>query len=242
MLVVLIIASLCFLGAFIYYNNINKAEDPRVVQTKFLFKSYDKLLIKDKLSEALPLLDSIDAIFLNTPGYADSYERGIVYNNKASVFLTLALYSNNDSLQKSAHLVNAKYYVDSSIVIYQNWLEKYGSMDEDLLLKETKIFFQENDSSFKKENYKRIVRKRVNDLLLAQKETNRRLSVCYTNLGIIFRHQYQVDEALRCYINALKLWQDNYTARNNFNVLMGRTPEDRSVIDQLFPPPKNKFN
>jgi hypothetical protein len=45
---------------------------------------------------------------------------------------------------------------------------------------------------------------------------------------------------MESYITAIKLWKDNFTARNNFNVLMGIDPEDRSIVDQLFPPDKNK--
>jgi len=99
-----------------------------------------------------------------------------------------------------------------------------------------------SDPAFKNRNYNKILNKRIDDLILARHETPRRLSVTYTNMGIVLRHQYKQNEAVECYIKAIKLWKDNYTARNNFNVLMGKPPEDRSIIDQLFPPVKNNFN
>jgi hypothetical protein len=91
-------------------------------------------------------------------------------------------------------------------------------------------------------NFSKIFHKRVDDLVLAQNETPRRLSVSFTNQGIVQRHLYKQNEAVESYIKAIKLWKDNFTARNNFNVLMGKPPKDRSIIDQLFPPDKNKFN
>ncbi len=136
----------------------------------------------------------------------------------------------------------AKKNLDSSIVIYNTWLEKYGALPEEELFNYVRPFFPENDKAFKGRSYKKILQKRVDDLILAQKETPRRLSVCYTNLGIVLRHQYKQNEAVDNYIKAIKLWKDNFTARNNFNVLMGKPPRDRSIINQLFPPDKKNFN
>ena len=239
---IFIIICTSLLVAFIYYNGKNKAEDPRIVRTKNMFRQFDELMKENKFSAALPLLDSIEIILLKVPGYKESYEPGIVYNNRGSAYLSMALYSSNDSLEKFRLLEISEKNIDSSIAIYNTWIDKNNNLSEAELSKNTEPFFSENDVAFKGRNIKKIIRKRVEDLVLAQKENPRRLSVCYTNLGIVQRHQYKQNEAVESYIKAIKLWKDNYTARNNFNVLMGKPPEDRSIIDQLFPPDKNNFN
>jgi tetratricopeptide (TPR) repeat protein len=231
-----------FLVAYIYYKDKNNAEDPRIVQTKYMFRQFDELMKENKFSSALPLADTIESILVSVPGYMESYEPGIVCNNIGSAYLSMALYETKDSSERVRLLELAKKNIDSSIVIYNTWLDRYGTLSEDGLFDYVKPFFQENDDAFKDKNYKKILQKRVDDLILAQKETPRRLSVCYTNLGIILRHQYKQNEAVGCYIKAIKLWKDNFTARNNFNVLMGKPPKDRSIINQLFPPDKKNYN
>ncbi len=239
---ILILVCLSFFVAYLYYNSKNKSEDPRVVHTKMQFKEYDKLMKKGNFSAALPILDSIETTLQSTPGYSESYEMGIVYNDKASACLSIAIYSIKDSLEKTNMLKIAQQHIDSSIVIYTKWLNINKNLSKEKLLINITPFFPKEDIAFKGKNYQNILQKRVDDLLLAQKECSRRLSVSYTNLGIIQRHLYKQDKALASYIKAIKLWKDNYTARNNFNVLMGNEPEDRSIIDELFPPEKNKFN
>lgn len=239
---IFIIICTSLLVAYIYYNGKNKAEDPRIVRTKYMFRQFDELMKENKYSEALPLLDSIEIILLKVPGYKESYEPGIVYNNRGSAYLSMALYSSKDSIEKFRLLEISEKNIDSSIAIYNTWIDKNNNLSEAELSKNAEPFFSENDVAFKGRNIKKIIRKRVEDLALAQKENPRRLSVCYTNLGIVQRHQYKQNEAVESYIKAIKLWKDNYTARNNFNVLMGKPPEDRSIIDQLFPPDKNNFN
>ena len=239
---IFIIICLSLLIAYIYYNSKNKAEDPRIVQTKYMFRQFDELMKENKFSSALPLLDSIEIILMKVPGYKESYEPGIVYNNRGSAYLSMALYCSKDSIEKFRLLEISEKNIDSSIAIYNTWIEKNNNLTEAELFKNAEPFFSENDLAFKGKNIKKIIRKRAEDLALAQKETPRRLSVCYTNLGIVQRHQYKQNEAVESYIKAIKLWKENFTARNNFNVLMGKPPKDRSIIDQLFPPDKNNFN
>jgi tetratricopeptide (TPR) repeat protein len=207
-----------------------------------MFKQFDELMKENKLSSALPLLDSIEIILVKTPGYIESFEPGIVYNDRGSAYLSIALYGSKDSTEKSGLLELAEKNIDSAIVIYNSWLDKNSTLSKEELSENIKPFFAENDVAFNERHYSKILKKRAEDLVLAQKETPRRLSVCFTNLGIVQRHQYKQDEAVESYITALKLWKDNFTARNNFNVLMGKPPKDRSIIDQLFPPDKNKYN
>ena len=237
-----IIICISLLVAYIYYNGKNRAEDPRIVETKYMFRQFDNMMKENKFSSALPYLDSIEIIFTKIPGYKDSYEPGIVYNDRGSAYLSMALYENKDSTEKVKMLDLAEKSIDSSIVIYNTWLGKNKALSIDELFRNAEPFFFKNDPAFAGRNVKKIIHKRAADLFLAQKEAPRRLSVCYTNLGIIQRHQYKQNEAVESYIQAIKLWRDNFTARNNFNVLMGLPPKDRSIIDQLFPPDKNNYN
>ena len=237
-----IISGLSFLIAYIYYDGKNKAEDPRIVKTKYLFKEYEDLIKENKFDKALSVLDSVDSILKKVPGYKTSFEPGIVLNNRGSAYLSMALYKTTDSLERTIFLSFAKKNLDSSIVVYTNWLNKNEKLSKDELLNNEKPYFSVNNPEFRDRDYNKILNKRIDDLILAKNETPRRLSVSYTNLGIVLRHQYKQNEAVECYIKAIKLWKDNYTARNNFNVLMGKPPEDRSIIDQLFPPEKNNFN
>jgi len=239
---IILIICISLLTAYIYYNGKNKAEDPRIVQTKYLFRQFDEQIKENKISSALPLLDSIEFMLSKVPGYKESYEPGIVYNDRGSAYLSIALYGDKDSTERIRLLDIAKRNIDSAIAIYNTWLAKYSSLSVEEISENIKPFFSENDPTFNGKYYNKILHKRVEDLVLAQKETPRRLSVCFTNLGIVQRHQYKQNEAVESYIKAIKLWKDNYTARNNFNVLMGKPPKDRSIIDKLFPPDKNKFN
>jgi hypothetical protein len=241
-IIFIFVISMCIIGfsiAFIYYNSINKSEDPRVLQTKFMFMRFDRLLKENKFEKTFPLLDSIEKVLNIVPGYSASYELGIVYNDRASVYLSIALYTNTDSLDKQVQLKLAKINIDTCIKIYKIWIEKFGKLSKGELKQRIKPYFPEDDLQFYGKNYQNILKKRLNDVVLAQKETPRRLSVAYTNLGIIQRHQYLQNEAVESYIKAVELWKDNYTARNNLNVLYGKPPKDRSIIDKLFPPDKN---
>lgn len=230
-----------FLAAFFYYRSINHADDPRVVENKFRFMRYDKLMQENKPAFAFLVLDTIESTFALAPGYSDSYEMGIVYNNRSSVYITRALYHTEDSVQKQIFLDSALRYSLVCINWYNVWNDKYGSAGMETLTERIKPFFNPSDPVFKGRDVEKILKKRVEDILLAQKELPRRFSVAYTNLGIVQRHQLKLDEAVESYTKALKLWQDNPSALSNLNVLMGQPPQDRSVLDKLFPPDKNKF-
>jgi len=234
------ITAISFAAAYFYYRAENSAEDPRTVGAKYMLKQYDELIAEKKYSDVFSLLDSIETVFNKVPGYSTSFEPGIVYNNRGSAFLSMALYEVTDSTEKQQLLGFAQKNLDTCILIYQRWIDRYSDYTREQWLAEVSPGFSSDDPAFQGMDAEAILNKRVDDLLLAQKETPRRLSVTYTNLGIVQRHTYMQAEAMDSYILAIKLWKDNFTARNNFNVLMGIDPEDRSIVDQLFPPDKNK--
>ncbi|HOY33339.1 MAG TPA: hypothetical protein PKW80_15780 [Bacteroidales bacterium] len=230
-----------FLIAYFYYDYRNKAEDPRIVAARYKLKKFDDLMKARMYEQALFLLDTIDSIYRKADGYATSFEPGIVFNNRGSIYLSMALYDSLISQEERQHLLAlADTNLKSGIEIYMNWIDSAGALPEQQIRKNIEPYFNESVASLKGKNIHRIFNKRVADIMNAQIETPRRLSVCYTNLGIVQRHQLRQEEALKSYIQAIKLWKDNFTARNNFNVLMGKPPEDRSIIDQLFPPERIK--
>ena len=241
-IVVVAVACICaisFAVAYLYYSGINKSEDPRIVETKLLFIQYDNFIKDKNYTKAASVLDSIEKLFLKVPGYSESYEPGIVYNNRASIYISKALYQSTDSLEKHCLLDTAAIHANRCIAFYSLWIGENGALTKDQVSTLIKPYFQTNDDAFRGKNYKRILARRTDDIILAQKETPRRLSVAYTNLGIIQRHQYNQKDAAESYLKAMDLWKDNPTALSNLNVLYGKPPQDRSVLKKLFPPDKN---
>ncbi len=205
-----------------------------------MLQRFDMLMSELEYTSALLLLDTIEAVFNKVPCYQGSFETGMVFNNRGSAFLSMALYEVKDSIERQKLLSFAGQNTDSAISIYKKWLNQYEHLPADSISKMLTPCFRPEDPSFSNSDSKVILKKRVEDVVLAQKETKRRLSVSYTNLGIVKRHQYLQNEAIDCYKQAIELWNDNFTARNNLNVLMGNPQNKRSVFDQLFPPDKNK--
>lgn len=238
LLVILVcISAVGFFIAWLYYSNKNSAEDPRVMGARIKLTEYDQLMKDRKYLDALLKLDTIGIIYQNTPGYKGSFEPGLLFNNRGSIYLSMAIY---DSLvpaeEKEVLLRLAEENVRQGMLIYHHWIDSVGDMSKDQIKAGIMAFFNESDPGLRGKNIGRLIDKRVEDIIFAQTETPRRLSVSYTNLGTIQRHQLRQEDAVQSYIEAIKLWQDNFTARNNFNVLMGLPPEDRSILDKLFPP------
>jgi hypothetical protein len=227
--------------AYLYYNSRNKSEDPRVIGARLKLVEFDHLMNGHNYMEALLVLDTVNTIYENTTGYQGSFEFGVIFNNRCSVYLSMALYDSLAPDEEKENLLRlAEKNVQKSISIYTGWLDSTGKLTKNQIKINITPWFSENDPGLKGKNIRRILDKRVEDIIFAQTETPRRLSVSYTNLGIIQRHQYRQEEAAQSYIKAISLWKDNFTARNNFNVLMGKPPEDRSIIDKLFPRDRSK--
>jgi len=229
-----------FTAAYLYYSGINRSEDPRTMDARFLFVRYDELIKDKNHHKALLVLDTIEGILKNTPGYPDSYEMGMVWNNRGTVCISKALYQVDDSLMKTYLLDSALMYVRRGIEVYNIWLDRYGGLTAEEISERVELFFKPDDVAFRGLPYQKIVQKRVKDILSAQTETPRRLSVAYTNLGIIQRHQRQFTDAIESYRKALELWKDNPAAEGNLNVLYGKPYKERSIIKKLFPPSRTK--
>lgn len=234
-----------FAVAHFYYKDLNSKEDPRVVEAKYLYGEYSNFSKEKNYKAVLETLQKIEQVYAKEEHYKNSFEVGVVLTDKAAFFITLAIYK--DSL-----FVPAEHYIDEleftqdslfnyaemlslkSIEIYEHWLLEFASLDAEGIREKIKEDFTEIDASEnQKEDY---LNRRINDILAAQIETPRRLSVSYTNLGIVKRHKEKYTEAAEMYKKALQLWDKNMAAKNNMNILLGRPLEKANIIDQLFPP------
>jgi len=82
----------------------------------------------------------------------------------------------------------------------------------------------------------KFLENRVQEIIMAQGENDRRLSVCRTNLGVVYRYQGAYLEAVQQYEMAIELWDRNLEAENNLNKLINKPLKKRSIIQKIFPP------
>ncbi len=200
------------------------------------------MLQNKQYDDAFSVLADIELILTGTAGYTDSYELGVVMNNRASIFLIMALYDTLgvDSLQRQELLAQSEKNVLKSIEIYESWLNEYQDLSEDSIISKISPYFLVNDAAFRGRSINRILNNRVNEITEAQIETRRRASVSYSNLGIIRRHQFRLHEAVDAFERSLSLWPDNLSAKNNLNTMLGRPLEKRTLFEKLFPPDRLK--
>jgi len=241
--VVLTITASIFIGSYFYYDQINKAEDPRILPAKELFQIYDKELESHEYVQSLSLLDQMLAIYRSTPGYENSYEIGVLLNNTATVYLVeleteilTAGSVSKPAMQKS--LLAAEEYTRQAIAVYEAWMADMGSLSEEQVRQRIAPYFRADDPGLAGLDAQRVMDKRVEMILDAQVETPRRLSVSLTNLGMINRYLGDLDEAKKNYEAAIELWDRNYTAQDNLAILMNQPVQKRSMISRLFPPEK----
>ena len=76
---------------------------------------------------------------------------------------------------------------------------------------------------------------RAKEIEQALTEVPRRLSVAYTNLGVIYRYREDYKKAAELYQKALSLWEDNLDAENNLNHLLGQPIRKRNFFQKMFP-------
>jgi hypothetical protein len=240
-LITLSVSVLAILFALFYYRDLNNLEDPRTRKARELLSLFEKESVRMSDFNSFSLLDSAQSIFRSIPDYESSFEIGVIYNNKCSSLLLSAIYDTTISnIEKSILLEMAMKYCDSSITVYENWISIWENLSREKVTDRIQTHMQESDNGFEGLNFKRIFEKRVKDLISAQVETPRRLSVSLSNKGTIFRHQLKIDSAFSCFQKSLSVWKDNRTAKSNLSVLMGGDPVKPTIIESLFPPDKNK--
>jgi len=239
--ITLSVALLAVIFAFFYYRGINRSEDPRVAGARRFMAEYDRVSGDKDSFKSFHLLDSAGRIYLRVPGYESSWERGVIYNNKCSGLLLMALYDSTlTEPEKKTLLELSLIYCDSSIAVYNRWLSEWEELPDDEVARRVLDGMDEADQAFAGLDFRKISGKRVKDMMLARIETPRRLSVSFTNKATAYRHLMMQDSALAYYERALALWNDNRTAESNLNVLLGGEPVKPGLIKTLFPPDRKK--
>ncbi len=231
-----ILAVAGFSIAWLYYGNINKAVDPRVKQAQVMYGRYNVYASENDFEKILALLDSIKEVYLSVPHYANSYELGVIQNNRASVFLTIALSDTSLNEIRQHYFALAENHLNKSLDYYNAWMSTFGHKTEEEIRVVVENEFASDSLLMHHTNLNAIIRNRVGEMKTAQIETPRRLSVSYSNLGIIMRHENRLEEAIEYYVKALELWDDNMAAKNNLNIIFGKPVEKQSILRKLFPP------
>ena len=230
----------------LYYNNENSKVDQRVVPARELYAKYNELAESNNVTRLLQILDSIADIYSQYPHYSQSYEIAVLENNRAAIYITMALYRDSlnnlslpdslmsysaDSLLRLAHLHGSK-----SVEIYLTWKENFRNLNQDSIKKRIEKDFFVGFPDVSEKLKRKALTKRAAEIVTANKEIDRRLSVAYTNLGVVARHLNEYEQAVKHYQTALKLWDKNLDAENNLNILLNQPIKKRTVIEKLFPP------
>jgi hypothetical protein len=223
-----------------YYGDINRSVDPRVRPARILYGYYNKYTSENQHDKVFALLDSIKDIYAAIPHYRNSYEKGVIENNRASVYLMMAI---SDTIRTDIRMIYfglAENHLLRSIDFYNKWIDFFGSLSRDEIFLIVENEFRNDKTISDNKDLDAIINNRVKEIQASQAETKRRLSVSYTNLGIIKRHENNLEEAYNYYTKALDMWDDNHAAKNNINILFGRPVERQNIMRKLFPPDRKK--
>lgn len=248
---ILIMTALVLIGFFIakaYYGKIKKTSDPRVTEARLLYAKYDKYAMEGDFYKVFSLIDSIEKIYKTTFHYQNSFELGVLYNNKAAAFLTLSMYADSipkqynpySTLSSDSILILAELHVQKAILQYSIWSSLFSGKTSEEIFSAIQQDFIVGFEEYDEVTMTKFIKSRVNEIEGALAENDRRLSVCYTNLGVVFRKKGLYKEAVVHYKKALELWDRNLDAENNMNVLLDRPIKKRNFIQRLFPPPKDQ--
>jgi len=226
--------------SYFYYKGVNASKDPRVKFARELYEKYNGYTAQNDFDNVFALLDSVEYIYKGINHYAESFEVGVLYNNRAAAYLTMAIYENKPErfmlLSKDSLLNLSQLSVQKSISIYEIWLSIYNNKTHNeinAIIANEYINGLEHYSEKEKDKF---INNRIEEIKTAQYETKRRLSVAFTNLGIIYRHKEQYENAIINYQKAIELWDQNLSAENNLNILLGKPLKKRNIIQKLFPP------
>ena len=239
-LVIIISALVLFtlLIAHFVYKNINESVDPRIVSARTLYEDYNGLAQRNAIDSIYLLMDEIEVIYNSFDHYRNSYEVGVLYNNRAATYLTVALFTDSTLMSKQMKdsLVNlSEIAARKSIQIYEDWLSKYQDKSPEEIDQTASDDFYTGLEIYNSEQQLRFFKRRIKEINTAQSETLRRLSVSYTNLGMVYRHRLDYESAAKCYKKAINLWDNNLTAENNLNILFNKPIRERNFIQKMFP-------
>lgn len=248
--IMLIIVAAGVLIARSYYGKQNRSVDPRITHARELYEQYDRIAQTGDYYRVTALLDSISFLYRETTHYSESFEMGVLHNNRAAILLTIALYGDSIAVSlnpyhdwNSDSLVNeAENQVNRAISIYEEWKCRFEGKTEAEISQMIKEEFMEGMEFYDPEMKNTYLHNRVKEINTSLVENQRRLSVCYTNLGLVYRLRGAYPEAVTQYERAIDLWDRNLEAENNLNKLLGKPLKKRNLIQKLFPPAKEISN
>jgi len=231
-----------------YYRNINRSVDPRIVHARELYAGYDTHAREGDYYSVFSLLDSVEAIYKATEHYRGAFEIGVIDNNRAAALLTIALY--RDTIPEAADpfagiptdsLVSlASNHIQRAISTYEQWNLKYSDKAGEELRDMILPGFMNGLEAHDEEAVQSYLENRVKEMESAQIENDRRLSVCYSNLGLVYRYWGDYEAAANHYMQAVELWDRNLDAENNLNILLNKPLKKRNLIQKLFPPEREQ--
>lgn len=233
-----------------YYGNLNRSVDPRILHARELYEQYDPIARTGNYYRIFALLDSISGIYTGIPHYAESFELGVLQNNRAAALLTIALHGDSipeslnpyQSLHRDSVVALAEKHILTAIGIYQGWNSRFGGMEDPEIRRLIEGEFMTGLEQADPGQDSKYLTNRVKEIQTSIGENQRRLSVCYTNLGLVYRFQEQYPEAVAQYEMAMELWDRNLDAENNLNKLLGKPLKKRNILQRIFPPSKEFSN
>jgi tetratricopeptide (TPR) repeat protein len=227
-----------------YYGSMNRSVDPRIIPARELYATYDRVAGTGNYYEIFELLDTIEDLYRSIAHYESSYEVGVLDNNRAAALLTVTFHGEHipaglnpwagwpvDSIVQLAEL-----HANKAIITYEAWNAIYSGRTRPQIREMIEPLFLEGLDDVDEKWKSKYLESRAREIEQAVLENERRLSVCYTNLGLVYRHRGQYKEALQQYEKALALWDRNLDAENNMNKLLGRPVKKRNILQKLFPP------
>jgi len=194
--------------------------DPRISPTIEQYEKINGFVTAGQYDSVLVLLDDIQRIYRRYPHYQVSFEVGVLYNHRTETYIAMALKPGIAPLSKDSLLNLAQIQANTSISLYAGWINTWKELTEQEIRQIIRPYFSPYDEIFRQKNVERFINNRVRQIVEAQAETPRRLSIAKTNLGIILRHKNMLEDAVKSYRQALELWPDNLAARNNLNKII----------------------
>ena len=242
------LALIAFGIASVYYGMENKKVDPRVIEARQIYDRFDMYASNSDYKGVFAMLDSVENIYKAIPHYQNSYELGVLENNRGAAYLTMAIqdsvqpfsFDGVNILSKDSLLQLSELHLQKAIDIYENWNGIYTDKDKEAINSIVKQDFFNGLNEKDAEKRNDYFLNRVEEIEMAKLENKRRLSVALTNLGIVQRHKEDYKKAIDLYGKALELWSENLAAKNNLNILLGKPIEKRNFIQKMFPPEKDE--
>ncbi len=245
---ILIVILLIGISVFVsnrFFTKVNQSVDPRIVDAREAYQKYDEYTQANEFWKALHLLDSIETIYNRWEHYRNSYEIGVLNNNRGAIYLSLSMHKDSIALpgdnqifrnySSDSLLALAEQHIRMAIGIYTGWKNETADLNESDLIAQVKESFLKESDLLNKRPLKDYLKNRLDEIEKNKEEINRRLSVSYTNLGMVLRQKQLFDEAVQSYLIALNLWNKNLTAENNLNKLVGKPQVKRNFFQKMFP-------